>query len=217
MVDTVIFDLDGTLLDTLEDLTYALNYSLDLFKYNHVNISDTRRFIGNGIRRLIEVASNDSDTNHLDLMFNRFKEYYTIHCNDYTKPYKGINEILFYLKNKNIKLGVVSNKAKYALEILVNSHFPNIFDVVIGDGEGLKRKPNPEPILKAIEKLNSNIANTIYIGDSDVDINTINNTGCHGIIVSFGYRDKEILIENNAMNLCDTVEELKEKLGDYFG
>lgn len=217
MVDTVIFDLDGTLLDTLEDLTYALNYSLDLYGYNHANIFDTRRFIGNGIRKLIECASNDSDNNHLDIMFNRFKEYYTPHCNDYTKPYAGIIEVLEYLKSKNIKLGVVSNKAKYALEILVNAHFPNTFSVIIGDGEGLKRKPNPEPILKAIELLGSKPQNAIYVGDSDVDIKTINNAGCNGIIVSFGYRDKELLIENNAMNLCDSVDELKEKFGDFCG
>ena len=217
MVDTVIFDLDGTLLNTLEDLTIALNYSLDLYNYPHVNSNDTKKFIGNGIRKLIERASKDNNDNHLDLMFNQFKEYYIKHCDDYTSSYLGIDKVLNYLKSKNIKLGVVSNKAKYALEILVNNHFPNTFSVVIGDGEGYQRKPSSEPILKAIELLGSKKENTIYIGDSDVDIKTINNTGCIGIIVAYGFRDKNILLENKAMNLCDSMDELLKKLGEYCG
>lgn len=213
-MNTVIFDLDGTLLNTLDDLTNALNYSLDLFNYKHVTSLDTRRYIGNGIRKLIELASNDSNTKHLDLMFNHFKEYYTIHCDDFTSTYEGINEVIDYLKKKNIKLGVVSNKAKYALEILVNNHFPNTFTSVIGDGEGFKRKPSSEPILACINALSSKVEDTIYIGDSDVDIKTINNTKCAGIIVSYGYRDKEILVESGAMNLCTSTKELLTKLGD---
>lgn len=217
MVDTVIFDLDGTLLNTLEDLTAALNYSLDLYNYPHLDSNSTRKYIGNGIRKLIERASKDNEDNHLDLMFERFKEYYIKHCDDYTNTYSGIDRVISYLKKRNIKLGVVSNKAKYALEILVNNHFPNTFSVVIGDGEGLERKPSSQPILKAIERLNSKKENTIYIGDSDVDIKTINNTSCLGIIVAYGYRDKNILIENKAMNLCDSIDELLAKLGEYCG
>ena len=210
MYNAILFDLDGTLLDTLEDLTSAMNYAKCIFGYKENSIEDTRRYIGNGITNFIKRSIN-FDEEHLEEIQKRFKEYYLKNCNNNTKPYDGIYEILDYLKGKNIKLGVVSNKAIYATEILINSHFPNYFDIIIGDGMGLPKKPKPDVINYACEKLDTSILNIIYIGDSDVDIETINNVGCKGIIVSYGFRDKEELL-TKIDNVCQTTKELLKKI-----
>ena len=210
MYNAILFDLDGTLLDTLEDLTDAMNYAKCIFGYKKNSIEDTRRYIGNGITNFIKRSIN-FENEHLEEIEKRFKEYYLKNCNNNTKPYDGIYEILDYLKSKGIRLGVVSNKAIYATEILINSHFPNYFDVIIGDGMGLPKKPKPDAINYACEKLNTSILNIIYIGDSDVDIETINNAGCKGIIVSYGFRDKEELLAK-VDNVCQTTKELLKKI-----
>lgn len=210
MYNAILFDLDGTLLDTLEDLTDAMNYAKCIFGYKKNSIEDTRRYIGNGITNFIKRSIN-FENEHLEEIEKRFKEYYLKNCNNNTKPYDGIYEILDYLKKKGIRLGVVSNKAIYATEILINSHFPNYFDVIIGDGMGLPKKPKPDTINYACEKLNTSILNIIYIGDSDVDIETINNVGCKGIIVSYGFRDKEELLAK-VDNVCQTTKELLKKI-----
>ncbi len=214
MINAIIFDLDGTLLNTLEDLTDAMNYAKCEFGYKKNTIEDTRKFIGNGIKNFIKRSINFEEEHQPEIEI-RFKEYYSKNCDNKTHPYDGIFEVLDYIKSKGIKLGVVSNKAIYATEILINNHFKGYFDIIIGDGMGLKKKPDPETIFYAAEKLNAPINNILYIGDSDVDIETINNSGCKGIIVSYGFRDKKLLLEKTD-NVVDSTNELLEKVKELL-
>ena len=206
----IIFDLDGTILDTILDLNAALNYVFAEFNLSKISVETTRLNLGNGIKRLI-IDSKGSNEN-IDVFYNMFMEYYNKNYNVYTKPYDGIIDLLYELKNKGYKLAVISNKNIVPLKKLVDYHFNNIFDMVLGDGMGFKRKPDPEIINYCIDKLNSNISNTIYIGDSDIDINTVNNSKVNGLFVSYGYRKREILEQNGAKIIFDNVLELKDYL-----
>ena len=125
-----------------------------------------------------------------------------------TKPYPGIYDIMDYCKNENIKMAVVSNKKQEPLDILCEKFFSEYIDVVIGDCKTLPRKPNPDSVLEACKRLNVNYENVLYVGDSDVDIKTVNNVGCHGAYVSYGFRKKEVLVENGADNLFDSAYDL---------
>ncbi len=214
LINAILFDLDGTLLNTLSDLTSAMNYAKNGFGYKPNTLEDTRRYIGNGIANFIRKSTN-FDEEHFDEISKRFKEYYLKNCDNNTTPYDGIYEVLDYLKSKNIKLGVISNKAIYATEILINNHFPNYFDIIIGDGMGIAKKPKPDTILYACEKLNARVCDIIYIGDSDVDIETINNSGCGGLIVSYGFRDKKDLL-NKIDRVYDTPMELLNELKEIL-
>ena len=214
MVNAILFDLDGTLLNTLEDLTNAMNFAKCKFGYKENTISDTRSFIGNGIHNYILKSINYDET-HLEEIEKRFKEYYSKNCDVYTKPYDGIFEILDYLKDKDIILGVISNKAIYATETLINNHFPNYFDIIIGDGMGIAKKPQIDSLQYVSNKYNISLSNILYIGDSDVDIKTISNAKCQGIIVSYGFRDKEELLKLTD-NVYDSTEDVLLKLKELL-
>lgn len=210
MQKLVIFDLDGTLLDTIADLNAALNHTLAEFNFTKISCEKTRELVGNGIRNLI-IRASGTDSN-IDSMFKCFMDYYNKNVNVYTKPYNNIKELIIKLKNIGFKLAVVSNKNIIPLKTLVNYHFKDLFDLVLGDGMGYKRKPDSEIINECIKKLDSDLEHTIYIGDSDVDVKTVNNTGCHGIFVSYGFRDKEKLIEAGAKTILDNVSDLSNYL-----
>lgn len=210
MQKLVIFDLDGTLLDTIADLNAALNHTLAEFNFTKISCEKTRELVGNGIRNLI-IRASGTDSN-IDLMFKCFMDYYNRNVNVYTKPYNNIKELIIKLKNIGFKLAVVSNKNIIPLKTLVDYHFKDLFDLVLGDGMGYKRKPDPEIINECIKKLDSDLEHTTYIGDSDVDVKTVNNTGCHGIFVSYGFRDKEKLIEVGAKTILDNVSDLSNYL-----
>lgn len=212
MLKCVIFDLDGTLLNTIEDLNAALNHTFAEFNLSKISVSQTAKNLGNGIRNLI-IKSMGSE-NNIDAIFKSFMNYYNNNVNVYTKPYDGIVDLLYYLKDKGIKLAVISNKNIVPLTSLVNSHFPNMFDIVLGEGMGFKRKPDPEIINFCLTELNVKKEDALYIGDSDIDILTINNCNISGILVSYGYRDKKILEENGAKIILDSVEDLKEYLAN---
>lgn len=210
MQKLVIFDLDGTLLDTIADLNAALNHTLAEFNFTKISCEKTRELVGNGIRNLI-IRASGTDSN-IDLMFKCFMDYYNRNVNVYTKPYNNIKELIIKLKNIGFKLAVVSNKNIIPLKTLVDYHFKDLFDLVLGDGMGYKRKPDSEIINECIKKLDSDLEHTTYIGDSDVDVKTVNNTGCHGIFVSYGFRDKEKLIEAGAKTILDNVNDLSNYL-----
>ena len=142
---TVCFDLDGTLLYTLEDLHNALNHSLKKYGYKEVSLDETRLNVGNGIRNLIIDSAKSSD--NIDLMFSEFKKYYEVHCTDNTLPYIGMVKLVSDLKNMGYKIACVSNKHYVTLNKLINYYFPNMFDIVLGDGMGYERKPNPNSCL----------------------------------------------------------------------
>ncbi len=218
MIDAILFDLDGTILDTLEDLRDACNYAITKYGFNEVTKEDVRKNIGNGILMLIKRCVN-FNLDNIDLMHQRFKEYYSKNCNVHTKPYNDIYILLDYIKSKKIKMGVVTNKAYYAAKELIDSHFDGYFDLVLGDqmNIGLERKPNPNIIYYAMDKLNVSDKNKVlYIGDSDVDIDTVNNANILGAFVSYGYRDRELLLEktnlvyDNVSQLLDYVKSLNE-------
>jgi len=218
MLDAILFDLDGTILDTLEDLRDACNYAITKYGFNEVTKEDVRKNIGNGILMLIKRCVN-FNLDNIDLMHQRFKEYYSKNCNVHTKPYNDIYILLDYIKSKRIKMGVVTNKAYYAAKELIDSHFDGYFDLVLGDqmNIGLERKPNPNIIYYAMDKLNVSDKNKVlYIGDSDVDIETVCNANILGAFVSYGYRDKELLLKktnsvyDNVSQLLDYVKSLNE-------
>lgn len=209
MLDAILFDLDGTILDTLEDLRDACNYAICEFGFPRVEKEDVRKNIGNGILMLLKRSVNFKLDN-IDEIHNRFKEYYFKNCNVNTKPYPNIYKLLDYAKENKIKLGVVTNKVYFAAKELIDYHFNGYFDLVLGDqmNIGLERKPNPNIIYYAMNQLKvCDKSKVLYIGDSDVDIETVNNANILGAFVSYGYRDKEILLEKNS-NVFDDIKTL---------
>ena len=206
----VIFDLDGTILDTLEDLKQALNHALTFYEYPTRTLDEVRCFVGNGIRKLIKRAmpENALDTD-IDRVFAEFNKYYALHCADYTKPYEGVVELIRKLRNNGIKTAVVSNKADYGVQELCDKYFNGLFDYAVGEREGVNRKPSPDAVYEVLSHLNIEKDESVYVGDSEVDIKTAKNADMESIIVSWGFRDKEYLYEQGAVcivNDCDALE-----------
>ena len=157
----------------------------------------------------------NGDSSNLDSVFKRFKDYYFNNYNIDTKPYPGIIDVINYIKAKGLKMAVVSNKHKIPLDGLINDFFDNTFDVIIGDGEGLKRKPEPDVLFECAKRLNVNIDNLVYIGDSDVDVITVKNARCKGIFVDYGYRSKEDLKKVGAQIICSNALDIISNLEDF--
>lgn len=210
MIKAVVFDLDGTLLNTLEDLNNACNYALNQYGYEPISLLETQCFIGNGIAKLIE-RSLKGKMEKFPQVLETFKVYYANNCNNRTKPYLGIKELLLDLQAKKVKLAVLSNKAQFALDILVASHFSNIFDLVVGDRLDIIKKPNPMGLKMIAAELNLDLADIIYVGDSLVDVETVKNAGCQGLFVTYGFgRAEELAKVTN--NLCINVASLRERI-----
>ncbi|MDE6053801.1 MAG: HAD family hydrolase [Lachnospiraceae bacterium] len=197
-ITTVIFDLDGTLLDTLEDLKNAVNYALRVCGMTERTLSEIRQFVGNGVRNLmIRVVPQGEENPEFEHVFGIFKEYYGEHFNDATRAYDGIPELLQELKNAGYAMAIVSNKIDSAVQDLNNRYFPQV-DVAIGDRENLKRKPEPDSVFLALKELNRTSEESIYVGDSDVDLATAQNAGLPCISVLWGFRDRDFLVEHGA-------------------
>lgn len=195
---TFIFDLDGTLLDTLTDLSNSVNYVLKKRNLPTKTIDEIRSYLGNGMEKLIEksVLGGKSNPNFYEIL-EEFKKYYFIHANDSTKPYDYILDILKYLKENNYKTAIVSNKGDFAVKKLHELYFKDYIDVAIGETKEIKRKPAPDTVNKALELLNSTKEEAFYIGDSEVDIDTAINAKMECLVVSWGFRDYEELIKYN--------------------
>ncbi|MCR4778753.1 MAG: HAD family hydrolase [Lachnospiraceae bacterium] len=194
MINTVIFDMDGTVLDTLQDLTDAINYVMGRFNLSARSINECRQFVGNGIKVALNLASNEKYPDEtLDEMVSIFKEYYDVHCLDKTKPYEGIPELIAGLNAEGYKVGIVSNKIDSAVKELNSKFFAENVSVAIGERPGVRRKPAPDTVLEAMKELGSIKEETIYVGDSEVDIETAKNTGIPCISVLWGFRDKDVL------------------------
>ena len=207
----IIFDLDGSLLNTLEDLTDSTNFALKHFEYKERTIDEIRQFVGNGVAKLIERAIPDGLNNpNFTECLNIFKQNYAQNMYNKTAPYKGIIKMLGNLKQQGCTIAVVSNKFDIAVKELCNKYFPNLIDFAAGENEaeGIRKKPHPDTVLKVIKTFNANNNESIYVGDSEVDILTAKNANLECISVSWGFKTKQFLIENNAKIIIDTPEEI---------
>ena len=201
--DTYIFDLDGTLLDTLQDLATSVNYALRQHHMPEHSIDDVRRFVGNGVRRLMERAVPEGAANPtFEAAFATFREYYMEHSLDTTRPYDGIPELIHELKERGCRMAVVSNKMMAATQELVHHFFPEI-EVAIGEheAEGIRKKPAPDTVFAAMKQLGQGSA--VYVGDSDVDLATARNSGLPCISVLWGFRDREFLLAHGATTFVE--------------
>lgn len=211
MLKAVIFDLDGTLLYTLQDLTNAVNTGLLAADMPQRTTEEIRGFVGNGVAMLIARAIQGGKENpEYNMILSTFREYYKDHCSDNTVPYDGIPSLLSRLKNAGIKTAVTSNKLDSAVKVLCSDFFPELIDTAIGDMDGQQRKPAPDMLYKAMDILNVNRDEVIYVGDSEVDIVTAKNAGLKCISVSWGFKDREFLVANKAEVIVDNVEELEQ-------
>lgn len=208
-IDTVIFDLDGTLINSLEDLRVSVNYALFGFKYPKQTVDMVRRNVGNGIEKLIERSLPDGKDNvNYEVCLEIFKEHYKTHMSVNTKPYPHIIETLAALKSRGYKLAVVSNKFDAAVKPLCQKYFKNLIDVAIGQSKDTKKKPAPDTVYIALDELGSTSETSIYVGDSEVDIQTAKNSGMDCISVSWGFKTKEFLKQNGASVIIDTPLEI---------
>lgn len=208
-MDNFIFDLDGTLLNTLNDLAASTNYALRWAGMAEHSVDDVRRFVGNGVKKLMERAIPDGlDNPKFDETYATFRKHYLEHSLDTTKPYSGIPEVLAELKRRGKKLAIVSNKFYAATQELARHFFPETIEVAIGERENIRKKPAPDTVLEAMRQLSVGKEGTVYIGDSDVDIDTARNVGVPCISVLWGFRDREFLIEHGATHLISKPEEL---------
>ena len=209
IVKAIVFDMDGTLLDTLHDLTNAVNVTLGRYGLPEKTVAEVCKVVGNGARNLMKGVVPESE-NHPDFeaIFEDYKTYYASHCEEETKPYKGIWELLQELKKRNYKMAVVSNKPDGAVKILAEKYFPGCFQVAIGDMEGYQRKPAPDLVYKALEELGVKKEEAIYVGDSDVDLMTAMNAELPCVSVTWGFRDREELEENHADAIIASPAEL---------
>lgn len=210
-IKLVIFDMDGTLLNTLEDLTDSVNFALNKFGYPLRSISEIKSFIGNGVHKLIERAIPDGLNNsEYSNCLLTFKQYYSNNMFIKTKPYEKITDVLKVLKSQNIKIAVVSNKYDSAVKKLSKRYFEELIDIAIGENErlGIKKKPAPDTVLTIINKFKVSLPEVLYIGDSDTDIQTAKNANINFLGVSWGYKDKEFLLKNGAKKIAESPMEI---------
>jgi phosphoglycolate phosphatase len=208
---TYIFDLDGTLLDTLTDLAASVNYALRQSGLPEHSIEDVRRFVGNGVRLLMERAvPQGADNPQFDAAFATFRQHYMAHSLDTTRPYDGIPEMLAALRAKGCRTAVVSNKFMLATQELMRHFFPDTIEVAIGEheAEGIRKKPAPDTVIEALRQLGVGKENAVYVGDSDVDILTARNSGLPCISVLWGFRDRDFLIQHGAETFISAPSEL---------
>ena len=213
--EAIIFDLDGTLLNTLEDLADSTNFALDKLSYPPHTTEEIKSFVGNGVAKLIERAIPNGRKNpDFDKCLNIFKKHYSQNMYNKTKPYDNIINLLTGLKRKNYKLAVVSNKFDSAVKELCEKYFPDLIDIAIGENEamGIKKKPAPDTVLQVLDILKIDSHQAIYVGDSDVDIMTAKNSNMRCISVTWGFRDREFLIKNNAEIIIDKPKEIIDYL-----
>lgn len=214
MINTIIFDLDGTLLNTLEDLMDSVNFALDRQGFPLRNLSEIRSFVGNGIRLLMEraVPKDVVGTETFDVCFKDFCDYYKIHMEDKTAPYEGINNMLGNIKKAGFKTAIVTNKVDYAAQDLCKRMFGENIDLVVGSSDARPDKPAPDGVYYALEKLGSKLENTVFVGDADTDILTAENAGIPSIGVLWGFRDRDIIEKAGAKYIVETVNDLEKQL-----
>ena len=212
-INTVIFDMDGTVLNTLDDLTASVNYVLEKFGFPGRTVEEYRSFFGNGIREAIALALPEGTPDTvIDEMLPIYRKHYDEHCLDKTGPYEGILDLMKNLKERGYKMAIVSNKIDSAVKELNNRFFSEYVDIAIGEKEGIKRKPAPDTVIQALKELGSTKEDAVYVGDSEVDFQTSINSELPCISVLWGFRDKDFLIEIGATTFADKPSDVLEIL-----
>ena len=208
--DTILFDLDGTLLYTLEDLTDSINYMLAKYHFPTHSIDDVRRFVGNGLRMLVVRAlPMGEDYEHFDEFFKEFVDYYNTHNLIKTKPYDGIMETTKELSDMGIKMAIVTNKGQTASESLLNDFLKPNINIVIGDNGKHERKPDPAPVNMALNALGvTDKSRVLYVGDSEVDAATGENAGLDYVLCTYGFRDMDVLSKFKPVAFIDNIRKL---------
>lgn len=201
---TIIFDLDGTLLSTLEDLRDSVNSVLESNGFPTRSLEEIRTFVGNGVGRLMRLAVPETCTDEeVSVYLEAFKQHYSLNMRNKTKPYDGIIELLDRLIQKQYNLAIVSNKFDAAVKELARDYFGDRIPVAIGESPNVKRKPAPDSVFKAVEELGTDLEHAIYVGDSDIDIITAKNAGIPSIGVTWGFRSRKVLEEAGADYIID--------------
>ena len=205
----VLWDMDGTVLDTLEDLWAAVNVSLRRFSLPEASLEAVRAGLGNGAAHLISCVAPEEKREQV-LAF--YKPWYDAHCNLKTRPYPGILPLMGALRAGGVRQAIISNKPDPAVQELAKSYFPGLLDSAVGESETVRRKPNPDAVLAAVRQMGLNVADCVYIGDTEVDLATAKNAGMACIAVSWGFRSREQLIASGATRIAATAEELEKLL-----
>lgn len=213
MYQLAIFDLDGTLLDTLADLRQGINYALGTQGFASRSMAEVRAFVGNGIRKLVEraVPAGTSEA-QMDAVYEAFNPYYAKHCADLTVPYDGILPLLQKLQAQGVVCALVSNKPDYAVQTLAAQYFPGLLAASAGAKDGVRKKPAPDSVFAVIHQLGAEGLRAVYIGDSEVDLQTAQNAALPCISVSWGFRDRSVLEQAGAACICDTVDALYQAI-----
>ncbi|MGG6545099.1 UNVERIFIED_CONTAM: HAD family hydrolase [Prevotella sp. 15_C9] len=207
--ETYVFDLDGTLLETLNDLAASTNYALRTCRMPEHSVEEVRMFVGNGVKKLMERAVPDGKENPMfEKVLSLFRSHYLEHNLDTTQPYNGIPELLSELNKRGKKLAIVSNKFDAATKDLAKHFFADTIEVAIGERENIRKKPAPDTVLEALRQLGASKSGAVYIGDSDVDIMTAKNSGLPCASVLWGFRDKDFLIRHGATFFAEKPEDL---------
>ena len=199
MIRNIVFDLDGTLTDTLQDLANSTNYSLLQMGWKERSLDEIRRFVGNGVRRLMERAVPANVTNEeFERCFALFQQHYLVHCQDTTGLYPGVEKMLQDVRQRGYRTAIVSNKLQAGVDELYDAFFRDVVDVAIGERGGISRKPAPDMVQLALRELGATLTDTVYVGESEVDVETARNSGLPCISVLWGFRDKAQLAEAGA-------------------
>ena len=208
-----IFDMDGTILNTLDDLADTMNYCLRSYGMPERTISEIRSFLGNGLRVLVEKSvPAGMEKSLIDLMCETFGDYYKDHCAIKTRPYEGINTLLQKVREAGILTAVVSNKVDFAVTELCNEYFDGLFDYSIGERPGQRRKPFPDSVNAVLEYFKLTKEDAVYIGDSEVDFMTAKNAGMDVIMVDWGFRDEATLQLMGAKKIAHSTDEVYEMI-----
>lgn len=209
MLHTIIFDMDGTILNTLEDLTDSVNYALKQCGFPHKTLEEVRSFVGNGVRVLFDLAVPAGTSEQAkEICLNLYKEYYNQNMRNKTSPYEGVLELLAQLKAEGYKLAIVSNKYDSAVKALCTEYYSDFIQVAIGESKLVGKKPAPDGIYAALRELGSSKEEALYVGDSEVDVKTAHNAGLKCVGVTWGFRTRELLTNEGADIIIDTPSEL---------
>ena len=215
MYETIVFDLDGTLLDTLDDLTDSVNAALEKYNLPKRTKNEVRAFVGNGIAKLVERAAGEENKLLWQDVLTEFKKHYAAHCADKTAPYEGILSLLRALKSRGVKTAVLSNKADFAVKSLAETYFEGLLQAAVGENEGagIRKKPAPDALFSVMKQLSAKKETTVYVGDSEVDIQTAENAGVDCICVTWGFRERKFLETQGGRIFVDTPEDILNFLG----